>query len=412
MKFIETTNEGVHCYNRFSADFSDDIVKLNNRNYPLGAVSKMVANISKEEMDVLLQLGGKALNCYKTISLLGYNRNVFLIHKGVILDMLSYMKNFEIFQCFDYEGSKKLVDDLLSEEALDKYEDYLDDDKPLTEERALKLKDIKNGNRLGYVLKCLAYNIKVSIKYIIEGFLGPEKLKNYFDIPFRKIKRKYLPFVDDNTIVIYSEDMYGNPLHAKNVVRWLLWYNKVYRQDGTETYGYEKKDLFFAYREIFNDSKLNPECRILCTPFMDLEKYSRYNFGERNGKCYVLRKGKWRVRPEDVADGIVVDDLSEREKVRVFNECEYCISYDTQTAYSALASICGCISVVVPEEGKTREDYRPNGEIDYGVAFGFSEEEIQFAISTRGKLIEYYKFRNQEGLQQARYFVDECEKYF
>ena len=35
MKFIENSNEGVHCYNRFSADFSDNIVKLNNRDYPL-----------------------------------------------------------------------------------------------------------------------------------------------------------------------------------------------------------------------------------------------------------------------------------------------------------------------------------------------------------------------------------------
>ena len=91
MKFIETTNEGVHCYNRFSADFSDDIVKLNNRNYPLGAVSKMVANISKEEMDVLLQLGGKVLNCYKTISLLGYNRNVFLISALILKDPKSWL---------------------------------------------------------------------------------------------------------------------------------------------------------------------------------------------------------------------------------------------------------------------------------------------------------------------------------
>ena len=152
MKFIENTNEGVHCYNRFSADFTDDIVKLNNRNYPLGAVSKMVSNISKDEMDELLQLGGKALNCYKTISLLGYNRKVFLIHKGVILDMLSYMKNFEIFQCFDFDESKKLVDDLLSEEALDKYEDYLGDDKPLTEERVLERKDIKKRYDYAIVL--------------------------------------------------------------------------------------------------------------------------------------------------------------------------------------------------------------------------------------------------------------------
>ena len=143
MKFIENSNEGVHCYNRFSADYSDDIVKINNRDYPLGEVSKMVANISKSEMDEILELGGKAVNCYQTIYLLGYNRNVFLTHKAVILDMLSHMKKLELFQCFDYYESKKLVDDLLSEESLDQYEDYLKSDKPLTEERVLELKDIK-----------------------------------------------------------------------------------------------------------------------------------------------------------------------------------------------------------------------------------------------------------------------------
>ena len=143
MKFIEKPSEGYHLFNRFSADYSDDIVKINNNDYPLGAVSKMVANISKSEMDEILELGGKAVNCYQTIYLLGYNRNVFLTHKSVILDMLSYMKKLEIFQCFDYDESKKLVDDLLSEESLDQYEDYLKSDKPLTEERVLELKDIK-----------------------------------------------------------------------------------------------------------------------------------------------------------------------------------------------------------------------------------------------------------------------------
>ena len=118
MKFIENSNEGVRCYNRFSADFSDNIVKLNNRDYPLGTVSKMAANISKSEMDEILKLGGKALNCYQTISVLGYNRN---------------------------EESKKLIDDLLSEESLDQYEDFLSSEKSLTEERVLELKEIKSG---------------------------------------------------------------------------------------------------------------------------------------------------------------------------------------------------------------------------------------------------------------------------
>ena len=160
MKFIENSNEGYHLYNRFSADFSDDTVRLNNRNYPLGAVSKMAANISKSEMDEILKLGGKALNCYQTISVLGYNRNVFLIHKDVILDMLSYMKKLEIFQCFDYEESIKLIDDLLSEESLDQYEDFLSTEKPLTEERVIELKKIK---------KRYAYAIELGLIYAYIG---------------------------------------------------------------------------------------------------------------------------------------------------------------------------------------------------------------------------------------------------
>lgn len=131
-----------------------------NRDYPLGAVSKMVANISKSEMDEILELGGKAVNCYQTIYLLGYNRNVFLTHKAVILDMLSHMKKLELFQCFDYYESKKLVDDLLSEESLDQYEDYLKSDKPLTEEWVLELKDIK---------KRYDYAIKLGLIY---GYIG------------------------------------------------------------------------------------------------------------------------------------------------------------------------------------------------------------------------------------------------
>lgn len=120
----------------------------------------MVANISKSEMDEILELGGKAVNCYQTIYLLGYNRNVFLTHKAVILDMLSHMKKLELFQCFDYYESKKLVDDLLSEESLDQYEDYLKSDKPLTEERVLELKDIK---------KRYDYAIKLGLIY---GYIG------------------------------------------------------------------------------------------------------------------------------------------------------------------------------------------------------------------------------------------------
>ena len=271
-----------------------------------------------------------------------------------------------------------------------------------------------NQSHLIFWLKWIIYSIKITIKSVVEFVLGPNRLKGYFDIsPYlRTVKRKYLPFVGKNTIVVYTETFFGNPLHAQNVVRWLLYYNSIYKQDGEKTIGYDKNDLFFTYRSIFNDPKLNPDCKLLNISYYDLDLYKRTNFGKRSGKCYVLKKGAWRVKDSDCDDGIIIDNFTEKEKVRIFNECEYSISYDTQTAYSYIAAMCGCISIVMPENGKSGKDYRTNGEFRYGQAFGFSEEEIQFAIATRDKIKERLLKCNQNSREQTKAFLEECEKYF
>ncbi len=142
--------------------------------------------------------------------------------------------------------------------------------------------------------------------------------------------------------------------------------------------------------------------------------YKRTNFGERKGKCYIIRKGDLREDLPKEFDGPILDDLPEEEKVRIMNECEYCISYDTHTAYSGIAALCGCISVVVPEKGKTRKDYLQKGDdgLWLGRAYGFSEEEIAYAISTRDKVQEYYEEVNRQCTEQVVNFVKECEEYF
>ena len=225
-------------------------------------------------------------------------------------------------------------------------------------------------------------------------------------------KRKWYPFLQKNTVVIYPEIVYGNPLKADNVVRWLLYYNKQYKNVNGKPVGYEKSDLFYAYREVFNDPQINPECKILQTPYFNLDMYKRYNFGERNGNCYIIRKGINRIDKPDSFDGIIIDNLSEREKVKAFNECEYCISYDTQTEYSSIVAMCGCISVIVPEKGKTRNDYLSENEHWYGIAYGFSENEIDFAISTQSKAKERIIKLNQNSVEQVHLFVLDCEKHF
>lgn len=252
----------------------------------------------------------------------------------------------------------------------------------------------------------IIYTIKYHIKKFAYKFLKETKYRNHkrFNcfkyIPIKGVKEKYTPFFDkDNTILIYPEVVFGNFLHAKNVVRWLLYH---YVWNGNYS-AYDSNDFFICYREIFNDWKLNPEGHILNLKFYDSLMYQQYNFLERNGNCYIIRKGSNRKDLPKKFDGPIIDDLSEEEKVYTFNNCRYCYCYDMQTFYVKIAAICGCIPIVVLEEGKTKEDYRGENELSTpGIAFGNTIQEIQYAIDTREKLLEELNFTetNQEEVEK------------
>ncbi len=238
-------------------------------------------------------------------------------------------------------------------------------------------------------------------------FLHDPRFRGYVDESVKDCKRKYIPYVGRDTIVVYPEIVYGNPLRAKNVVRYLLYYPSYQKGD------YDNTDLFVAFREEFNDISLNPENIIIFCPYLNLELYKRTNFGSRvaGSKCYIVRKGANRTDLPKKFDGPVLDDLAEIEKVEAFNRYEYCISYDTQTGYSDIAALCGCISVVIPEEGKKPDDYRKEGTL-YGIAYGFSEEEIAYAKETQHMVKKQYIKINQKCAEDVKKFADICRKRF
>lgn len=267
-----------------------------------------------------------------------------------------------------------------------------------------------NEHSLLFWAKWLKYTIIDSF-YCIMSRIDKENTRDYTgyrDITVKGCKRKYLPFVGKNTIVVYPEVIYGNLLRAKKVTRYLLYYYK-YKDDID---AYSDTDLFIAYRKEFDDEELNPNHYVCLIAFFDLELYKRYNYGERNGRCYVIRKGEKRSDLPKEFDGIVVDDLPEKEKVKVFNECEWCISYDTQTAYSTIAAICGCKSVVVPEEGKSIDDYLNENDERLGVAIGFSEQELKRAADTTQRAIKRYQDIIANSVIETKRFIEYCEKYF
>lgn len=249
-------------------------------------------------------------------------------------------------------------------------------------------------------IKCMSRLFKIFLK-------NSKAASCYINPPIKKCKRKFWPVVDDKTVVVYPETLYGNILKAKNVVRYLLYH---YCYKGVPG-AYQKSDLFVSYRDVYNDEELNPEKHNFKVSYFDLDLYKRTNFGERQGTCYIIRKGSKRKDLPQKFDGVIVDNYTDEKIVKIFNKCKYCVSYDTQTAYATIAAICGCISIVVPEENKTREDYCKNEEI-YGVAYGFSESEIDYAIKTQHLAQERYSKLNLQAKEETKKFVELCKQKF
>ena len=68
--------------------------------------------------------------------------------------------------------------------------------------------------------------------------------------------------------------------------------------------------------------------------------------------------------------------------------------------------------MLIPEDGKKREDYRRPGEWSYGESFGFAKEEIEYAKATRDKVYECYRASNQAGKERVKAFAEDCIAYF
>ena len=272
------------------------------------------------------------------------------------------------------------------------------------------VRDVEYRDKKNYWIRYIKYRYAKLLGVFFSQFRYAYNTysKSFEDLPITGCKRKIIPWVSKSTIVVYPEVVYGNILNSKKTVRWFLFHNK-YTKDA-----FSEDDLFICYREIFNDWELNPEGKQVLLPYFDLELYKRTNYGSRKGKCFIIRKGRGRTDLPKIFDGPVIDDLPEKEKVNLFNSCEYCISYDTQTAYSQIASLCGCISIVIPEKGKTRNDYdlpKDNSGMKY-VAFGFDNNEIEKAISNVDSVRDWFEKINVDSYSQAKLFVEYCNEHF
>ena len=236
-----------------------------------------------------------------------------------------------------------------------------------------------------------------------------KRFKHLAYFPVKGVKFEHCVEIDDETLVVYPEIVYGNPLGAKNVARWLLYH---YKFENTPE-AYRNDDLFMCYRTYFNSPTLNPKGITVTINHFDDKLYRQYNFGKRTGNCYILRKGRNRTDLPKEFDGPVFDDnMSQEELVKMFNTYKYCYDYDTQTFYATIAAVCGCIPIVVMEPGKTIDDYLSKAEQNhYGRAYGDSPEQIEYAVRTRDKLLAALDYSERNHKSTAA-FIEAVEERF
>ncbi len=217
--------------------------------------------------------------------------------------------------------------------------------------------------------------------------------------------------ISSNSIVIYPEIVHGNPLGSANTVRWLL------HRPGFHTgeIGYGNRELYFKYDTAIEyeapTSKIaDTELRITHFP---LETYKKVNHEPRPIEvAYSVRKGKFTQTAIDLTNAKNIDGLSHKRVAEILNHAKYFVSFDNYSAYSKFAVLCGAISIVVPEAGRTIDQWYPNPDDRHGVAYGFDKQEIERSINSSNELMQRILSAENENTENTRKFIHECRQYF
>ena len=214
----------------------------------------------------------------------------------------------------------------------------------------------------------------------------------------------------DDIVAVYPEIIAGNPLRARNVARWLL-----------HDAGFHTGKVYFSPGEIYYrfdiDTKMvqipgsRTSTNLLTVNQIPFELYNREGVAAvRSGTAYCVRKGRGKAAQHDLNNSIPIDGLPHAQVAEIFKRVERFISYDTRTLYSRLAALCGCDSIVIPDEGLSEDQWMPDPAARHGVAYGF--ENLEKARQTAHLTVDILRAAVDNSNKTVRVFIDEVENYF
>lgn len=215
-----------------------------------------------------------------------------------------------------------------------------------------------------------------------------------------------------DSVIIYPEIVNGNPLGGDHVVRWLL------HQPGYHTHfiNYSENELYFKFNSAIEDfdsagSKLSKnELKVIYYP-IDIYNMDNCELNRTIESCHLVRKGANKPPVHD--DGsIAIDGLTHQEIADIFRRTKKFICYDDYTAYSIFAILCGCKSYVVPDIGKSIEEWYPNMTDRFGISYGFSDEQELWAEQTSHKVLEHIIREHNKSINNTIECIKEIKSNF
>lgn len=229
----------------------------------------------------------------------------------------------------------------------------------------------------------------------------------YFKTPLWK---NFDPMNSDEWIVVYGEVVTGNPLRAKNVIRWLL------HQPGyfSKIVCYGRGELYFKYgsgiKDFYIDGSRTSPNKLNITHY-PTEYYNMDGVASRrDGVAYCIRKGRNKSQKDLPKGAILIDEMGHEQVSKILKRVRLFISYDDYTAYSKFALMCGCDSVVVPSEGVSEEQWCTEESARWGIAYGM--DRLSWARGTAHLQLSRIEQLMKESEETVRRFALEAMEYF
>lgn len=237
-------------------------------------------------------------------------------------------------------------------------------------------------HKLAFVL-AINHNV-----YVTSNYTFKDSLAKCIDISTAKRLSTFDSFLEnENHIVIYPETVFGNPLCAKTVIRWILYHPGVNSGDKE----YNSNEIIFTYNKLFVKNTKYEEVPILFTLDTKTEKFVNQNI-ERTTNSYLIKKGSHKypninmflkhIQSGVLVDNYIINKNIDNELVNIFNKSEYFVSYDSASYHSLQAVLCGATSIIIPDEGITKQEFIQRQPLmKYGIAYGI--EDIEHAENTK-----------------------------